>query len=96
MGLNEKDIQMMAISVPVVDYWEMREELDRLSDCVERLEKVIGCLITLYHEERVKNWEMILKEMLDRERVKKEGKTFIKPTFKVDTSEVYPSEFEEG
>lgn len=95
MGLNKKDIEMMCIAIPVVDYFEMREDLDRLEDAINHLEKNVEVLAELYLRERVKNWELILKEMLDRKGVKKEGKTFIKPIFKMDTSEVGPSEFEE-
>lgn len=61
---------MMCISVPVVDYWEMREDLDRLEDSVNRLEKVVEALIELYRIERVKTWEMILHKMLERREKK--------------------------
>ena len=71
MGLEKKDLEMMSISVPVVDYWEMKEEIDRLSDCVERLENVLEAFIKLLQEERVKNWEMILQKMLEKEERKK-------------------------
>jgi hypothetical protein len=83
MGLDKKDVEMMCISVPTVDYWEMKEEIERLSDCVERLEKIVDLLIVLYREERVKNWELILQEMLKREEDKKKV-IRIKPIFKVD------------
>ncbi len=63
MGLDKKDIEMLSIAVPVVDYWQMKEELDRLSESVTRLEEIVKCLITLYREERVKTWELILWEM---------------------------------
>lgn len=82
MGLDKKDIQMMAVSIPTVDYWDMKEELDKLSDCVNRLEKVVEILVALYHEERVKNWELILQEMLKREEGKK--RRMIKPMFRTD------------
>jgi hypothetical protein len=71
MGLDKKDLEMMAVSVPVVNCWEMKEELDRFGDCVERLEKVIECLVDLYHKERVKNWETILNEMLKEKALKR-------------------------
>lgn len=64
MGLDERDHQMISVSVPVVDYFEMREDLDRLEDAVNRLEKMVEALIQLYHEERVKNWQLILQEMM--------------------------------
>ncbi len=65
--IDQRDREMMAVSIPVVDYWEMREDLDRLEDAVLRLEKVVECLIELYQSERVKNWELILQEMLRKE-----------------------------
>jgi hypothetical protein len=82
MGLDQRDIEMMCVSIPTTDFWEMREELDRLADSVERLEKVVECLIALYHEERIKNWELILQEMLRREEDKK--RKMIKPIFKIE------------
>jgi hypothetical protein len=35
-----------------------------LAESVDHLEKVVQALIELYKEERVKNWEMILREMM--------------------------------
>jgi myosin-crossreactive antigen len=97
MGLNETDIQDVKLAKPIalVDLWDIDDRINRLENCVERLEKCIEALVLLHKEERVKNWELILKEMLEREGVKKGGKTFIEPIFKLDTSEVCPSEFEE-
>ena len=66
--IDQRDRQMMAVSTPVVDYLEMREDLDRLEDAVNRLEKVVECLIELYRSERVKNWELILQEMLKEKK----------------------------
>jgi hypothetical protein len=71
MGLDQRDKEMMAISVPVVDYFEMREDLDRLEDAVVRLEKVVKCLTELYLKERTKSWELILNKMLEKEEQKK-------------------------
>jgi hypothetical protein len=71
MSLEKRDIEMLSVSVPVVDYWEMRDDLDRLEDSVNRLERVVEALIELYRTERVKNWEMILKKMLEKEERKK-------------------------
>jgi len=71
MSLDKRDMQMMAVSVPTVDYFEMREDIDRLEDAVNRLEKVVECLVELYRSERVKNWELILKEMLRKELEKR-------------------------
>lgn len=64
MALDERDKQIMSVSVPVVDYFEMREDLDRLEDAVNRLEKIVEAMIELYRSERVKNWELILQGML--------------------------------
>ena len=44
MALDDRDREMMAVSVPTVDYFEMREDLDRLEDAVIRLEKVVEAL----------------------------------------------------
>jgi hypothetical protein len=71
MGLDQRDKEMMAISVPVVDYFEMREDLDRLEDAVVRLEKVVKCLTELYLKERTKSCELILNKMLEKEEQKK-------------------------
>jgi hypothetical protein len=71
MGLDKKDINMLCVSVPVVDYWEMKEDFDRLNDSVDRLEKIVVALIELYRAERVKNWEMILQKMLEKQLIKK-------------------------
>jgi hypothetical protein len=70
MALDQKDLQMLSVSIPVVDYWEMKEDIDRLEDAVNRLEKVVEALILLHKEERVKSWEMILREMLKKEEQK--------------------------
>jgi len=69
--IDERDRQMMSISVPVLDYLEMREDLDRLENAVVRLERVAEVLVELYFSERTKSWEMILKEMLKKEESKK-------------------------
>jgi len=69
--IDQRDRQMMAVSVPTLDYFEIREDLDRLEDAVIRLEKVVECLIELYRTERVKSWEMILQTMLKKEDQKK-------------------------
>jgi hypothetical protein len=71
MGLDQRDKEMMAVSVPTVDYFEMREDLDRLEDTVNRLEKVVECLIELHRSERVKNWTFILEEMMKKQDRKK-------------------------
>lgn len=71
MGLDKRDIEMMCICIPVVDYWEMREDLDRLENVVNRLEKVVEMLIELYRSERIKNWEMILRKMLEKHEEKR-------------------------
>jgi hypothetical protein len=87
MGLDKKDIEMISISVPVVDYWEMKEEVDKLTDAIERLEKIIECLIALYREERLKTWELVLREMMNRQEKKPKG-IMTKPIFKVDFDEI--------
>ena len=71
MGLDQRDKEMMALSVPTVDFFELREDLDRLEDTVVRLEKIVEALILLHKEERVKSWTLILQEMLKKEAYKK-------------------------
>ncbi len=64
--IDHRDKEMMCIASPLVDYWEMREDLDRLEGAVIRLERIVQALIELYRVERVKNWEMILQAMLNQ------------------------------
>jgi hypothetical protein len=71
MIIDKRDREMMALSVPTVDLFELRDDLDRLEDAVIRLEKVVECLIELYRSERLKNWKLILREMLRKEEQKK-------------------------
>jgi hypothetical protein len=61
--------------VSVTDLWDIDDRIDRLSDCVERLEKVLEAFILLYQKERVKSWELILQEMT-REMVQKKGNNY--------------------
>lgn len=61
----------LAKSVAVVDIWDIDDRINRLEAIAERLEKVVECLIELYRSERVKNWELILQEMLKKEAYKK-------------------------
>jgi hypothetical protein len=72
MSLDERDKQMMSLSVPTVDYMEMREDLDRLEDAVNRLWEIILALAEIYRSERVKGWEIILQGML-KEQDRKKG-----------------------
>lgn len=69
MPLDEKDTHDLRLARPVavVDLWEAKDSLDRMEKIVERLEKTVRTLVTLYHEERVKSWELILKEMMRQE-----------------------------
>ena len=74
MGLDPKDFKMLSISIPTVDWWDIRDEIDRLSDAVMRLEKTVEVLVELHRQERVKTWELILTRMLDKqERKMKRG-----------------------
>lgn len=61
----------LAKSVAVVDLWDIDDRINRLEAIAERLEEVVGCLVELYRSERVKNWELILQEMLKKEAQKK-------------------------
>ena len=70
MGLGKKDFEMMAVSIPVLDWWDIQEEIDRLEKIADRLESVEEALIDLYRTERVKSWEIILKKMLEKQEKK--------------------------
>ena len=92
MGLNETDIQDVKLArlVAVIDLWDIDDRISHLEEITERLEKVVECMIALYREERVKNWEMILHEMLEKEE---RQKRMIKPIFRIeDTSSLERSE----
>jgi len=66
MDKKDFDDVKLARPVSVVDLWDIDDRIDRLEDVTCRLEKLTEILLALYHEERVKNWELILKEMLER------------------------------
>jgi pyruvate-formate lyase-activating enzyme len=70
MSLEKKDLEMMSVSIPVVDWWDIQEDIERLTEVVQRLEKVLDYFIAIYHEERVKNWEMILQKMIEKQEKK--------------------------
>jgi hypothetical protein len=72
-GLSEKDCQDVKLSRPVavVDLWDIDDRIDRLEGITERLEIVAEVLFILYKEERVKNWTLILEEMLKKQDQKK-------------------------
>ena len=74
MSLDKKDIEDVRLSRPVsvTDLWDLDDRVDRLEDVVNRVERVVEVLIELYRSERVKNWEMILKEMVNQEMKKEE------------------------
>ena len=81
MALNEKDIEDLKLARPVavVDLWSIDDRVNRLEGITERLESIIieqarhiRSLVTLYHEERVKNWELIINEMVKEQDRKNE------------------------
>jgi len=72
-----KDYEMLSVSIPVVDWWDIKDEIDKLNDSANRLEKIVEAMIELYRSERVKSWEMILQKMYQEEKRKKgNGYTF--------------------
>ncbi len=71
MGLDKKDFEMMAVSIPTVDWFDVREEIEKLSDTVNRLEAILTAFVELYRQERVKTWEMVLNKILEREDKKR-------------------------
>jgi hypothetical protein len=66
VALDTKDLEDVKLARPVavVDLWSLDDRITQLEEITERLEKVGKTLVTLYHEERVKSWEIILKEMM--------------------------------
>lgn len=74
MTITKKDIEDVKLAkfISVMDVWDIDDRIDRLEDVTCRLEKITEILLALYHEERVKNWELILKEML-RKQLEKRG-----------------------
>ena len=73
MTLDKKDISMLSVSIPTVDWLEVREEIDRLNDNVNRLEQIVEALAEMYRQERLKTWELILMKMIEREDRKAKG-----------------------
>jgi hypothetical protein len=57
---------MMAVSIPMIDWFDIRDQIDRLNDDVNRLEKTVEALVEMYQKERVKLWEIILIKMIER------------------------------
>jgi len=81
MSLTEKDFDdtRLARPIAVVDLWNIDDRLSRLEAIEEQLEarenrliQAIQALENLYHRERVKNWELILQEMLKQEMAKQQ------------------------
>jgi len=68
VGLSETDLNDVKLSRPVavVDLWDIDDRISRLEDVACRLEKIVEVFLALYGEERVKSWELILKEMLKK------------------------------
>ncbi len=68
MGIDSKDVEDIRLARPVAvtDLWDIDDRIERLEMMTERLEKVVRAVVTLYHEERVKTWELILQEMMRR------------------------------
>lgn len=79
MALNEKDIEDIKLSRPVavVDIWDLDDRISRLEEVADQLGKAVRTLVTLYHEERVKSWELILNQMMkERDRKNEQRKQF--------------------
>lgn len=69
MGFAESDFEDVKLARPVavVDLWSLDDRIERLEVGIERVERILKILVNHYHEERVKDWELILKEMLRKE-----------------------------
>jgi hypothetical protein len=84
--MNNMDFQDVKLARPIaiVDLWDVDGRVNRLDNCIDRLERITQILIEYSHDERVRDFERILKEAMDREDAKKEGKVFVKPIFNMD------------
>lgn len=69
----DKALEDVRMSRPcaVTDLWDLIEVVNKLENLVERLELVLLGFSNLYKEERIKNWELILKNL--EKRIKREG-----------------------
>ena len=65
MSNDEKDVKL-ARPIAIVDLWDIDDRITRLDDCVERLERIIQTIIEYAHGERVKEFEKILKEEVEK------------------------------
>lgn len=75
ISLDQQDFEDVRLSRPVsvTDLWDIDDRINRLSDCVERLEKVVESLVLLYQKERVKSWVLILQEIMRDMEFKTKG-----------------------
>jgi hypothetical protein len=75
MGLNQMDVEdtKLARPVAVVDLWEIDDRVTRLEGICDHLEKMIAKLVNLYYQERVKNWTLILDEMIKQKKDRENG-----------------------
>lgn len=62
---DTKDVKL-ARPVAVVDLWDIDDRINRLDDCIERLEGIVQILLEHTHNERVKDFERILKGELEK------------------------------
>ena len=79
MTLTEKDFDDLRLArpVPVVDLWDLDDRISCLEAIAERLERAVVAFGELYRSERIKSWELILREMLNEQRGQKnEYRTF--------------------
>ena len=74
MIFDDRNLEVLSVSIPVTDWYDARDEIDSLRESVERLQKVVEALAELYRTERVKTWEMVLTKMLEREDKRRKGK----------------------
>ena len=74
MIFDDRNLEVLSVSIPVTDWYDARDEIDSLRESVERLQKIVEALAELYRTERVKTWEMVLTKMLEREDKRRKGK----------------------
>jgi len=73
LQITKSDLDDVRLSRPVsvTDLWDIDDRIARLERIAERLEQVVIAFGELYREERVKGWELILRQMMKAEDVKR-------------------------
>jgi len=70
--IDGKDLEdtRLAREVALLDVWDLDDRISRLEDLTCRLESVLAALIKLYEGERIKDWELILRAMMEKQEMR--------------------------